>query len=62
MVSIELTNWINNELPADRVWWNSDASTEFHKNAGILLARGFSVEEIKQLFTELYTAVYSEFN
>jgi len=61
MVSKELTDFINNELPADGTWWSNGAD-EFHKAAGKLLARGFSVEEIKQLFTELYTAVYSEFN
>ena len=62
MVSIELTNWINNELPEGGAWWSSNSAEFFHKAAGTLLAKGLSVDEIKELFTNLYSAVAEEYN
>lgn len=61
MVSIELTNWINNELPEKGSWVN-DGATDFHNAAGTLLAKGFSVEQTKNLLKVLYSAVCREFN
>jgi len=61
MVSKELIDFVNNELPLNQEWWDEDNATAFHKACGTFLSLGMNVENIKQLLTELYTSVVNEF-
>lgn len=57
---IELNKFIGTELPNDGSWWN-DGNENFEVVSKDLLAKGFTVDEIKETFNSLYSAVSNEF-
>jgi hypothetical protein len=61
MGSKELIDFVNNELPSDGEWWDEDNAIKFHKACGTMLAYGMSVASIKEVLTDLYSAVSDEY-
>ena len=60
MISQELTDWILYKLPNEGEWWNG-GYTEFIKRAQFLYENGITENDIKEIFTDLYSAVAGEF-
>lgn len=60
MISQELRDWIMFELPEDGEWWNSGYET-FIQYANFLYDEGITEDDIKEIFTDLYSAVAGEF-
>jgi hypothetical protein len=61
MTKDKLKHFINNELPVEGQWWDESNADTFHEASEKLLAKGLSVDEIKELFQDLYSAVSAEF-
>jgi len=55
-----LKNWIENELPSEGEWW-SDGYHEFIDSAAKMLKVGMSEATIKEILSDLYKAVASEY-
>lgn len=56
----ELVLFINDELPHSGEWW-SDGYENFETLGKDMLARGFTVNDIKSAFESVFTAVSCEF-
>ena len=61
MISKELIDFVNNKLPSDGEWWDSDNKAKFHKACGTMLAYGMSIVTIKEILIDLYSAVADEY-
>jgi len=61
MVSKELIDYVNNELPSDGDWWDECNKEKFHKACGTMLAYGMSIVAIKEVLADLYSAVAGEY-
>lgn len=61
MSNKKLQDFINSELPVEGQWWVESNADVFHEASEKLLAKGLTVDEIKELFQSLYTAVSLEF-
>lgn len=61
MVSKELIDYINNELPINGGWWDEDNRSKFHEASGAMLGYGMSVDLIKKILYDIYTATAEEY-
>ena len=57
---MNLEQWIMEELPIDGEWWH-DGYDSFIESSTKMLAHGMSVEEIKEILQDLYSAVTNEY-
>ena len=57
----ELLKFIDYELPSDGEWWNYENAVTYMEVARELLVKGLSVDEIKELLSNLYSATAGEF-
>ena len=55
-----LKYWIENELPYDGEWFH-DGYDEFIDSAEKMLKAGMDEEQIKEIFSDCYKAVASEY-
>jgi len=62
MENKELIDFVNNELPSDNEWWDSENANAFHKACNIMLDFNMDIEIIKVILSELYSAVSNEYN
>ena len=56
----EIVSFVKNELPHNGEWW-SNGEEDFIEVSKDLLAKGYDVESIKEIFNKLYYAVASEY-
>jgi hypothetical protein len=57
----ELVDFVNNDLPSDGEWWCDGNKDKFHEACGTMMAYGMNNDTIKELLSNLYSAVSSEY-
>lgn len=60
-ISKELEKYIESIPPGDEGWWNSSGREDFIKEAERLLSFSVPEDTIKDVFTNLYSAVAGEY-
>lgn len=58
---LELVQWITNDLPFNGKWWLESTYDKFIEVAKKLSIKGLTTSEIKEVLSDLYSAMCEEF-